>query len=165
MKTLSKVVSLTIEEFGDLRLMTLPNKRQFVLHKKDMPKKLDDLWNFKDWSRTCLFMSDEYMANYFEGQWDSRSEIDIRQAIIDGKTPYRNGLDEGLLYHLDGQPVVRKVHCDFWSTYYPDIHGLKTVLEKHGQWHNIEIVRQTLGLNVSITGREYLKAKYLPTQK
>lgn len=163
---LTKISELEIEDFGDFRLITRPTGT-FILHKKDMPRDLNDLWDYNSWQKMLWFLSEEYLAAYYEGNWSASDDKTIasREALKEGRVPYRNGINEGLWYHIDGQPVVRKVLCEFWSTYYPDVKGLKDVLEKHGQWHDIEVKQQKLGLNVSITGHHFLVAKYLPTQE
>lgn len=160
---------IVLEE-GDGFVLVIRPDDAFVLAKEDMPKRKGDLWNFKKWDKCLHFWSDKYLAHYREGDWehfddDNEVEDPVKKWLEkDFRNLYRgNPSNDGFLYHLDGKPLVRKIKCEFWASYYKNLDALKTDLEKHEKWSNLEWETPHWS-NRSICGPCTLNASYLPTQ-
>ena len=164
---LTRQQELTIKEFGDYSLIKRPDA-SFILHKKDMPSDLNKLWQFKSWRKIFRFWSDKYLASYFEGNWGDFDDTKLNELELlkQGKIKnlYRGcPSNDGFLWKEDRMPLLRKIKCEFWESYYSDLNALKTELQKHKQWSNF-IIEDVPYYNVDISGNKNLHASYLPDQ-
>lgn len=183
MKTITQERSIEIHEFNDvvyIKFNGFPKKDFECLRKKEfkkIPKKtlIERLESGDfDYEKRLHWYTDEYLEHYREGDWDwypandSPISLDPLPFLQNGE--FENlymgyaGLD-GYIYHLDGRPVLRKIECEFWATYYVDnLPQLAEYLKAHKKWSGVEFVDQTCSLNVDITGLQYLVGYYMPTQ-
>lgn len=166
---ITRTQTLEIEEFGPYRYITRPTDH-IILHMDDVPNNLQKLWDFDDYAKTFCYSSDEYMAEYLEGNWSpylkTETKVDAKKELAAGnyKNLYKGSPGwDGFLRNADGTLVLRKIRCEFWSSYY-QIKELETVLRAQPEWSEISIER-TPGYNVQICGRNTLRARYLPSQE
>jgi hypothetical protein len=165
---ISREQTLGIEEFGNYVYINRPDS-SFILHKRDMPKDLNTLWSYKNWDKIFRFWTDKYLKNYKEGDWGEwdDSNIDELQWLKNNKIEnlYRGspGTDS-FLWHANNTPLLRKIQCEFWQSYYPKLTALEDVLKAHKKWSNLELIN-TPYYNTEICGSNTLHACYLPTQK
>jgi hypothetical protein len=168
MEIIKREQQIVIDECGDLRLISGP-ERTFILSKEDMPKRKGDLWEYKKWEKMLRFYSDKYLATYHEGNWSEFGddyELDMAQKWLekDFRNLYRGSPgNDGFLYNVDGSPLLRKIKCEFWGSYYTNLDKLKEELEKNEKWSNFEWGRSHWS-NRDICGSMTLNAAYLPTQ-
>lgn len=171
MKTITRTQRLTIDTSRPFTYVKGP-EREFVILTKDVPEKESALWSFKKYDRCFHFWSDEYLANYHEGNWSDYPENEFKDKSMKEKWLAKDFTnlymghagDDGFIYKADGDPLVRNIKCEFWESYYPDLRGLEKELRGRTEWSNFDC--QTVPhYSRDSCGSFNLHASYLPTQK
>jgi hypothetical protein len=175
MKILRKESKVVLVEFGDLVYCKFINFRDddsfLLLHKNDINEQ--DLLKEKcpNTEKRYFEYTDTYLdhyKNHARWQYDYEKGYikDPISSLEAGKLQniFRSSTgQDGFIYHLNGNPVVRKLHLEFWESYYPDLNQLKHDLEARKEWSDIKF-EKTPGYNVDIIGKRQLVARYNPTQ-